>query len=152
AGEPIAQRWNEDVKRRIRESRVAGTANLVRGMGKLGQPPKTLICASAIGYYGSRGDEVLTESSAPGSDYLAEVCAAWEKAATDAEAFGARVVCIRTGIFLDARGGALAKMLPPFRMGIGGKIGSGPNGCRGFTRRITQASSAGRSVGRSAAP
>jgi uncharacterized protein (TIGR01777 family) len=125
AGEPVAQRWSDDVKRRIRESRVAGTANLVAAMGKLPQPPKTLICASATGYYGSRGDEVLTETSAPGSDYLAEVCVAWEKAAEAAEAFGVRVVRLRTGVVLDAKGGALAKMLPPFRMGVGGKIGSG---------------------------
>ena len=78
-----------------------------------------------MGYYGSRGDELLTESSAPGSDFLAEVCVAWEKAAQEAEKLGVRVVRLRTGIVLDARGGALAKMLPPFKMGVGGKIGSG---------------------------
>jgi uncharacterized protein (TIGR01777 family) len=125
AGEPIAQRWNDDVKRRIRESRVAGTTNLVNALAKLPQRPKTLVCASAIGYYGSRGDEVLTEPSAPGSDYVAEVCVAWEKAAQTAEAFGVRVVRVRTGVVLDAKGGALAKMLPPFKMGVGGKVGSG---------------------------
>jgi uncharacterized protein (TIGR01777 family) len=125
AGEPIAQRWNDDVKRRIRESRVTGTNNLVQAISRLTQRPKTLICASAIGYYGSRGDEVLTEASGPGSGYLPEVCVAWEQAARAAEAFGLRVARIRTGIVLDARGGALGKMLPPFKMGVGGKVGSG---------------------------
>jgi uncharacterized protein len=125
AGEPLAQRWSADVKRGIRESRVAGTTNLVRAIGKLPQPPKTLICASAIGYYGSRGDEVLTETSTAGSDFLADLCVAWERAAEGAEAFGVTVVRLRTGLLLDARGGALARMLPPFRMGVGGKVGSG---------------------------
>lgn len=125
AGEPVAQRWSDDAKRRIRESRVAGTTNLVRAMSKVAAPPKTLVCASAIGYYGDRGDEALTEDSAPGAGFLPEVCVAWEKAAAAAEAFGTRVVRVRIGIVLDPRGGALAKMLPPFRMGVGGKIGSG---------------------------
>jgi uncharacterized protein (TIGR01777 family) len=125
AGEPVAQRWTPEVKQRIRESRVTGTANLVRAIAKLPQAPKMLVSASAMGYYGSRGDEVLTESSAPGSDYLAKVCVDWEKAAQEAEKIGVRVVRLRTGIVLDARGGALAKMLPPFKMGVGGKIGSG---------------------------
>jgi uncharacterized protein (TIGR01777 family) len=125
AGEPVAQRWNDDVKRRIRESRVAGTSNLVQALAKLETRPRTLICASAVGYYGSRGDETLTESSSPGSDYLAEVCQAWEKAAQDAESLGVRVVRMRTGLVLDPRGGALARMLPPFKLGIGGKLASG---------------------------
>jgi uncharacterized protein (TIGR01777 family) len=125
AGEPVAQRWSDDVKRRIRESRVGGTNNLVQAISRLSQRPKVLVCASATGYYGSRGDEVLTEASTPGSDFLADVCVAWEKAAQAAEAFGLRVVRIRTGIVLDARGGALAKMLPPFKMGVGGRIGDG---------------------------
>jgi uncharacterized protein (TIGR01777 family) len=125
AGEPVAQRWNDEVKRKIRESRVAGTANLVQALARLTTRPKTLICASAIGYYGSRGDETLTESSPPGSDYLAEVCTAWEKAAQDAEPLGMRVVRVRTGLVLDARGGALPRMLPPFKLGIGGKLASG---------------------------
>jgi uncharacterized protein (TIGR01777 family) len=125
AGEPVAQRWTPEVKQRIRESRVTGTSNLVRALSKLPQVPKTLVSASAMGYYGSRGDEILTESSAPGSDFLAEVCVAWEKAAEEAQKLGVRVVRLRTGIVLDARGGALAKMLPPFKMGVGGKVGSG---------------------------
>lgn len=125
AGEPVAQRWNDDVKRRIRESRVFGTTNLVNALARLDRRPSTLICASATGYYGSRGDEILTEASAPGSDYLADVCIAWERAAQGAEALGMQVVRVRTGVVLDARGGALAKMLPPFKMGVGGRIGSG---------------------------
>ncbi len=125
AGEPVAQRWDDAVKKRIRESRVMGTTNLVQGIAIAPQTPKVLICASAIGYYGSRGDEVLTESSAPGSDYLAEVCVEWEKAAQAAESLGVRVARIRIGVVLDPRGGALGKMLPPFKMGVGGRIGTG---------------------------
>jgi uncharacterized protein (TIGR01777 family) len=121
----VAQRWNENVKRRIRESRVAGTRNLVQALSKLRNTPQTLICASAVGYYGSRGDEVLREDSAPETTYLAEVCTEWEKEARAAEGFGMRVVRVRTGIVLDARGGALKRMLPPFRMGAGGKLGDG---------------------------
>lgn len=125
AGEPVAQRWNAEVKQRIRDSRVAGTRNLVQALAKLPQRPGVLISASAVGYYGNRGDETLTESSSAGSGYLAEVCQAWEKEAHAAEALGMRVVSVRTGIVLDSRGGALQKMLPPFRMGVGGKVGSG---------------------------
>jgi hypothetical protein len=125
AGAPVAQRWNAQVKQQIRESRVAGTRNLVQALAKLSRRPQVLICGSATGYYGSRGDEVLAESSAPGSDFLAEVCVAWEKEAQAAEALGMRVVRVRTGIALDARGGALPRMLPPFKMGVGGKLGSG---------------------------
>ncbi len=125
AGEPVAQRWTDDAKRRIRESRVAGTHNLVQAMSKLRQAPATLICGSAIGYYGSRGDEILPESAPPGSGYLPEICVAWEKEAIEAEALGTRVVGMRIGVVLDPRGGALAKMLPPFKMGVGGKLGSG---------------------------
>ena len=125
AGEPVAQRWTAEAKRRIRESRVAGTRHLVEALAMLPRRPQALICASAIGYYGSRGDEILTESSAPGSDFLAEVCAAWEREAQAAEAFGLRVVRVRTGLVLDAHGGALQRMLPPFRMGVGGRLGSG---------------------------
>lgn len=125
AGEPVSQRWNADVKRRIRESRVVGTRNLVQALAHLRNPPQTLVCASAVGYYGSRGDEVLKEDSAPGTSYLAEVCLAWEKEALAAEAFGMRVVRVRTGVVLDAHGGALQRMLPPFRMGVGGRLGDG---------------------------
>jgi hypothetical protein len=125
AGEPVAQRWTAAAKQRILDSRVVGTRNLVEALAALPRRPEALICASAIGYYGSRGDEVLTESSAPGSGFLPEVCVAWEREALAAEAFGIRVVRVRTGVVLDANGGALVRMLPPFRMGLGGRLGSG---------------------------
>jgi uncharacterized protein (TIGR01777 family) len=125
AGEPVAQRWNADVKARIRDSRVTGTTNLVKAMARQPRKPAVLVSSSAIGYYGSRGDEALTESSTQGSDFLAEVCADWEKSARQAEALGVRVVSIRTGHVLDPRGGLLKRILPPFRMGIGGKLGNG---------------------------
>jgi uncharacterized protein (TIGR01777 family) len=125
AGEPVAQRWNEDVKRRIRESRVTGTRNLVEALKKLPRPPAVLVCASAVGYYGSRGDEILPETAAPGNGFLPEVCVAWESQARAAETLGTRVAIVRIGVVLDTRGGALARMLPPFRMGAGGRLGSG---------------------------
>ena len=126
AGESIAAgRWTEEKKRRIRESRVKGTKLLGDVLANLTKPPRTFICASAIGYYGNRGDELLTETSAPGDDFLAEVCVEWEKATALATEKGIRVVNARFGVILDAKGGALAKMLPPFRMGVGGRVGSG---------------------------
>jgi uncharacterized protein (TIGR01777 family) len=125
AGESVAQRWTADSKRLMRESRVQGTQRLVEAMGKLQEAPRALICASAIGYYGSRGDEILTEASTPGSGFLPELCTAWEREAAAAEQFGVRVVRLRIGIVLAPQGGALARMLPPFRMGTGGRLGSG---------------------------
>lgn len=126
AGESIAEgRWTEDKKRRIRESRVKGTKLLGDALANLTTPPKTFICASAIGYYGNGGDEILTEASPPGDDFLAHVCAEWEQATALATEKGIRVVNARFGVILDTKGGALAKMLPPFRMGVGGRIGSG---------------------------
>jgi uncharacterized protein len=125
AGVPVAQRWNAHVKQEIRDSRVVGTRHLVQALTKLPRKPQVLISSSATGYYGSRGDEVLSESSAPASDFLAQVCVDWEKEAQAAEQSGIRVVRIRTGIVLDARGGALQRMLPPFKMGAGGKLGNG---------------------------
>jgi len=125
AGEPVAQRWTAHAKQRIRATRVDGTRNLVQALGKLDRKPEVLICASAVGYYGSRADETLAESAAPGNDYLSEVCVAWEREAQAAEAFGMRVVRIRIGLVLDRRGGALQRMLPPFRLGVGGKLGNG---------------------------
>ncbi len=125
AGEPVAQRWTAESKRRIRESRVEGTRRIVDAMGKAPEPPRVLVCASAIGYYGDRGDEILSEASPPGSGFLPEVCTAWEREAVAAEQFGVRVVRLRVGIVLAAHGGALARMLPPFRMGAGGRVGSG---------------------------
>ena len=125
AGEPVAQRWTAHARQAIRESRVTGTRNLVQALAKLPKKPEVLVCASAVGYYGSRGDEILNESSSPGADYLAQLCVDWEKEAQAAEASGIRVVRVRTGLVLDARGGALPRMLPPFRLGLGGKLGSG---------------------------
>ena len=126
AGESIASgRWDQEKKKKIRESRTRGTKLLSDALANLTQPPKTLICASAIGYYGNRGDELLTESSAAGNDFLSEVCVEWEQATEHARAKGVRVVNTRFGIILDKEGGALAKMLTPFRMGIGGRIGDG---------------------------
>ena len=126
AGESIASgRWNDEKKKKIRESRTKGTKLLADALANLAQPPKTLISASAIGYYGDRGDELLTETSPPGKDFLADVCVEWEKATDHAKEKGVRVVNTRFGIILDKEGGALAKMLPPFRMGIGGRIGDG---------------------------
>jgi uncharacterized protein (TIGR01777 family) len=126
AGESIAEgRWTDAKKKQIRESRVKGTRLLGDALANLSNPPKTFVCASAIGYYGDRGDELLTEASAPGNDFLSSVCVEWEKATALASEKGIRVVNCRFGIILDAKGGALKKMLPPFRMGVGGKIGSG---------------------------
>ncbi|HOK44642.1 MAG TPA: TIGR01777 family oxidoreductase [Bryobacteraceae bacterium] len=125
AGEPIAQRWTPEAKQRIRYSRVEGTRRLVESMGRLTPPPAVLVCASAVGFYGSRGDEILRETSPPGEDFLAGVCVAWERAAAQAETFGIRVVCLRTGVVLGRDGGALQRMLPVFRFGAGGPLGSG---------------------------
>ncbi len=125
AGEPVAQRWNDKVKERIRESRVLGTRRLVDVIGRVQHKPKALICASAIGYYGSRGDEVLTEASGPGEGFLADVCRAWEDEAERARGFGLRVIRMRIGFVLGTDGGALAQMLPVFRAGAGGRLGSG---------------------------
>jgi uncharacterized protein (TIGR01777 family) len=126
AGEGIASgRWSSERKNRIRNSRVDGTRNLVRSLGELARPPHTLVCASAVGFYGSRGDEVLDETSAAGDGFLAETCREWETAALEAEKLGIRVALLRFGIILTPAGGALAKMLPSFRFGGGGVLGSG---------------------------
>jgi uncharacterized protein len=126
AGVNIADgRWTPERKRVIRESRVKGTRLLCEALARLPRPPKTLICASAIGYYGNRGDEVLGEESPPGDGFLAEVCQAWEAATQPAEESGIRVVHARLGIVLSLAGGALAKMLLPFQLGLGGRLGDG---------------------------
>ncbi len=128
AGEPVAGgRWTEGRKQSIRDSRVAGTRNLVAGLAALqaSERPKVLVSASAIGVYGDRGDEILDEISPPGRGFLAEVCAGWEQEAMAAERLGVRVVCVRIGIVLASGGGALAQMLPPFKLGVGGRLGSG---------------------------
>jgi uncharacterized protein len=125
AGEPVAQRWNAEVKRRIRDSRVLGTRALVDTIAKVQHKPRVLVSASAIGYYGDRGDEVLTESSAPGSGFLVDVCRAWEAEAERATELGLRVIRLRVGFVLGRKGGALAQMAPAFRAGVGGRLGSG---------------------------
>jgi uncharacterized protein (TIGR01777 family) len=126
AGEPVAEgRWTEDKKRRIRDSRVIGTRNLVAGLRALDRKPDVLVSASAVGYYGDRGDEELDETSPAGRGFLADVCTAWEREALAAEALGVRVVCVRIGIVLTPGGGALARMLTPFKLGAGGRLGSG---------------------------
>jgi uncharacterized protein (TIGR01777 family) len=121
AGEPVAAgRWSAAKRQRIRDSRVTGTKNLVAGLRAAGG--RTLICASATGYYGSRGDEELTEDSAPGTDFLAGVCREWE---AEAMASGVRTVRVRIGIVLGPGGGALQQMLTPFKLGLGGRLGDG---------------------------
>lgn len=126
AGESIAaRRWDEAQKQRIRESRTKGTRALVNSLIRMTAPPKTFVCASAIGYYGDRGDELVNEGSPPGSGFLADVCRDWEAAAELATRQGIRVVNLRFGVILSPRGGALAKMLTPFRLGAGGRIGDG---------------------------
>jgi uncharacterized protein len=126
AGEPVgAGRWTAERKRRIRESRVLGTRHLIGGLADQPHRPRVLVSASAVGYYGDRGDDELDETSSAGRDFLAEVCAEWEREALAAESLGIRVVCVRTGIVLARDGGALAKMLTPFRLGAGGKLGGG---------------------------
>ena len=125
AGEPVAQRWNEKVKQRIMDSRKLGTRNLVRGLADAARRPAVLVSASATGYYGDRGDEILAEDSDPGSGFLPEVCVEWEKQALNAETMGIRVATVRIGLVLGKEGGALAQMLPPFKMGVGGRLGSG---------------------------
>lgn len=126
AGEPLAQRWNEDVKRRIRDSREHGTRHLVDSIAQADPRPPVLVSSSASGYYGRRGGEPVDESEPPGDDFLAAVCVAWEREADRAATeLGLRVAKIRTGIVLDAGGGALKKMLPPFRLGVGGPVAGG---------------------------
>ena len=124
AGEPVAQRWTEEAKKRIHDSRVDGTRQLVNALSAQSKRPRVLVCASAVGYYGSRGDQILTEASSAGSDFLARVVLDWEEASQTAESLGIRVVRLRFGAVLGP-GGALAKLLPLFRFGLGGKLGSG---------------------------
>ena len=123
AGENIGSRWTAARKQEIRSSRVDGTRLLCERLASA--PPQVLVCASAIGYYGDRGDEVLTEESAPGQGFLAEVCREWEAATEPARQRGIRVVNLRIGVVLSPEGGALPKMLTPFKLGMGGRVGSG---------------------------
>ncbi len=126
AGENIAEgRWNEAKKRRILDSRVQGTTLLAETLAKLEQPPSVLVSASAIGFYGDRGDETCTEDSSAGQGFLPETCVAWEEATRAAAEAGIRVVNLRIGVVLSDQGGALKAMLLPFKMGAGGKVGSG---------------------------
>jgi uncharacterized protein (TIGR01777 family) len=126
AGESVAEgRWSAAQKARIRDSRVIGTRNLVQGIKQVERKPRVLVSASAVGYYGNRSDEELTESAPPADDFLADVCVAWEREAMAAERYGVRTVTARTGIVLGAGGGALAKMLTPFKLGAGGPLGNG---------------------------
>jgi len=125
AGENIAQRWTAGARERIRASRVVGTANLVAGISAAEPRPRVLVCANAVGYYGDRGDELLSEDAAAGDDWLAAVCVGWERAALAAVELGLRVCVLRTGVVLDRDGGALAKMLPPFQAGVGGPVAGG---------------------------
>jgi uncharacterized protein (TIGR01777 family) len=125
AGESVAQRWTDASRRAIRESREIGTRNLISGIAPADPRPRALISASAVGYYGPRGDEPIAEDTAPGGDFLAQVCVAWEREAARAAEHGLRVANMRTGVTLDQDGGALAKMLPFFRLGVGGPVAGG---------------------------
>jgi uncharacterized protein (TIGR01777 family) len=126
AGEPIAAaRWSDEQKERIRASRVEGTRSLVAAIRASEKRPKVLVCASAIGFYGDRGDEELRETASPGTGFLSDVCVAWEEEAHEARALGVRVVTLRIGVVLASDGGALDKMLLPFKMGVGGRLGHG---------------------------
>ena len=126
AGAPVVgARWTKDRKALLRSSRVDTTRGVVRAIAKMDKRPQVLISASAIGYYGNRGDELVTEKSAPGSDFLSELAKEWENEAVKAEEFGVRVVLLRFGIILAKQGGALPQMMMPFKFGLGGKLGSG---------------------------
>ena len=127
AGENVAQRWTDTARRAIRESRVLGTRNLALGIEALAETerPKVLVSGSAIGYYGAHGDEPIDEESPAGEDFLAQTCVQWEAEAETVARLGVRVVKVRTGVVLDREGGALGKMLPPFKLGVGGPVASG---------------------------
>ena len=125
AGETLQGRWNDEKKRQIRDSRVIGTRNLVAGILAARHRPQVLISGSAVGYYGDRGDEVLTEDSSLGTGFLAEVCRDWEAEAGKARALGVRVVYLRTGLPLGKEGGAFKALIPLFRFGLGGPLGNG---------------------------
>jgi uncharacterized protein (TIGR01777 family) len=128
-------RWSASYKKSILSSRVNGTATLAEALSRLPDVPAVMVSASAVGYYGSRGDEVLTEDSAPGAGFLADVCRQWESATAMAASAGVRVVNLRTGVVLSAAGGALKKQLPPFRLGLGARLGRGDQQFSWITRR-----------------
>jgi uncharacterized protein len=124
-GEPVAQRWSDDAKREIRDSRVLGTRNLVEGLAHAEPQPRALVAGSAIGYYGDRGDEPIDETAGPGDDFLARTVVEWEAEAARAQRLGLRVAMTRTGVVLSEGGGALKRMLPPFKLGVGGPVAGG---------------------------
>jgi uncharacterized protein (TIGR01777 family) len=126
AGKSIAgSRWTPEEKQQFRDSRGKATRALAEALVRLSRPPRVLVSASAVGYYGDRGDEILTEETGPGTDFLADLCREWEAATLPAAEAGIRVVTLRIGVVLSRKGGALAKMLPPFKLGLGGPFGSG---------------------------
>lgn len=125
AGEPVAQRWTPEVKRHIRDSRVVGTEELVKAISVARRRPRVLIAASAVGYYGDRGDDTLDETAEAGEGFLPDVCVEWERSADLAAALGLRVVKVRIGVVLGKEGGALKQMLPPFKLGLGAWLGDG---------------------------
>ena len=125
AGEPVAHRWSEERKGAIRESRVRGTEQIAAAVLVMERPPRVLLSGSAVGYYGDRGDDIVDETAPPGDDFLARVCVDWERAAAPVVDAGVRLVTMRTGIVLSPNGGALSRLLPLFRLGGGGRIGSG---------------------------
>ena len=125
AGESIVGRWTQAKKAKIRDSRVLGTTNLAKAVAQAKRKPEVFVCSSAIGYYGDRGNQVLNERSTPGSGFLSDVCREWEAATQAAARAGIRTVQMRTGVVLSPEGGALGKMLIPFKLGVGGKIGNG---------------------------
>jgi hypothetical protein len=125
AGESVVGRWTDEKKKAIRESRVLGTQNLAAALARCDAKPRVLVCASAVGFYGDRGEEVLREESAAGQGFLPSVCREWEDATQAAAAAGIRTVNVRIGLVLTAKGGALGKMLTPFKLGLGGRMGSG---------------------------
>ena len=125
AGESIVGRWTPAKKMKIRDSRVVGTRNLAQALARAKEKPVVFVCGSAIGYYGNRGDELLKEESSSGTGFLPEVCREWESASHPAAEAGIRTVQIRTGVVLSPKGGALGKMLLPFKLGVGGRVGDG---------------------------
>ena len=153
AGENLAaHRWNQKVKQRIWNSRVLGTEQLCQHLADLSERPRVLVAASAVGYYGDRGDEILTEDSAPGNGFLADLCRGWEKACVPASQAGIRVVNLRIGTVLAKEGGALAKLLPAYKLGLGGRLGSGKQwtswiGLEDLVRVIEEALAKDRFVG-----
>jgi uncharacterized protein (TIGR01777 family) len=125
AGTPVAERWSDANKKKMRESRLEGTRHIVEAIGRAASKPRVLVNASGVGYYGTSDSKIFTENSPAGTDFLAKLCAEWEAEALKAEEHGVRTVIVRTGIVLDPHGGALARLLPTFRLFVGGPVASG---------------------------